>query len=470
MSKAMVGIAAAVVVALVGAAGIAGSAAVNGAQIRTRMEAAASQLPSSIPTGRLLQHTYRKGLFSSTQELTLGLGCPRDSHNKSDATAQVTVRHRIQHGPLPGFKTAAAAVIDSELVLDPVLAKRLEAYIGQQPPIGARTVVAFDGGYRMHVAVPSFNMQEARNRLEWQGLEADISADGWGPGHRVIYSVNMPGLAFSGQDARSKGEIQWRGLAMRGEVRVGDVWWASAGKGSAEIASLSVVVDAPGPQGRSQPVRFALRDAKFSSESARDGDLMSAASRMSAVGQVQDAVLETLDMQASIKRLHVPTYLRAIKSVADGMGACGAPVDPGALMARLRQDLLALLPYGPVYSLDRLAVQVGGKRAEVSYQASVEGVTESDITGNADPITLATKVKVKGELKVPVSWIGSTMAYFQGGRGANDVAAQAELAHVMLEQGASQGLLIREGEFIRSGFALDKGQLTVNGKALSALR
>ena len=48
-----------------------------------------------------------------------------------------------------------------------------------------------------------------------------------------------------------------------------------------------------------------------------------------------------------------------------------AAESPEVALAQVQQDLAALLPHNPEYSLDKLAVEIDGKRAEVSDRKSV---------------------------------------------------------------------------------------------------
>src|SRR5207244_9403618 len=110
-----------------------------------------------------------------------------------------TIRQRVKHGPFPGFSGFGAAVIDSELVVPDAARKVLDEITGGQPPISARTAVAFDGTLRSQVTMPAFHFRGPKGeQLSFQGLRAEVTSKG----DSLRYEMSVPSLNIAGKDER----------------------------------------------------------------------------------------------------------------------------------------------------------------------------------------------------------------------------------------------------------------------------
>jgi uncharacterized protein YdgA (DUF945 family) len=138
-------------------------------------------------------------------------------------------------------------------------------------------------------------------------------------------------------------------------------------------------------------------------------------------------------------------------------------VAPQLLLQQLQADMAALLPYSPEYALDKLALEIDGKRGELAYSAGVSGVTEAELQTPLQAL-LMSKGQIRAQARLPALWVEKTLATFGGGQ--KDAAAQVELANVMLAKMTGEGFVVRDGEMLSTQLSLDKGELSVNGKPL----
>ena len=154
------------------------------------------QLLAENPSAKIVSRDYQRGVFSATETVTIELfsnvtaAVARQQQEAMAANPgvklppvkplQIAVRSVIRHGPLPGFSKLAAAVVDSELVLDGELQQQVAAVFGTQKPLEVHSEYRFDGGGISTVRSPGFSTNWAagegagRNTLVWEGLRIDV--------------------------------------------------------------------------------------------------------------------------------------------------------------------------------------------------------------------------------------------------------------------------------------------------------
>lgn len=452
-------IAAAVAVVLAGTV-VVGGAAVTGSQAMKTIQGAPAQWHAQWPLLKVVDQKYQKGLFSATHSLTLSFGCGSTKDNP------ITIRQTIQHGPLPGFKSLAAAVVDTEIVVPENEKKAVAALIGSdKSPFTAHTVVGFGGATTTNFSIPAMNFTAPTGeKMAWQGLSGDMKH----AGGKIFYDVASPGFSFNGKDEKTTVDMKLAALRLHGEL--GDApgsFWLRPGAGEFELVSLDMNAVNSAQPGM-PPMKVSLSQLKGASENKLEGELLSNTGKLSAKGSVNDVRIDKMEMQVSIKRIHAPTYQRFIQRLIDtSITACDTKqqLSPQAVMAQMQQDLAALLPYNPEYALDKLAVEVDGKRGELSYSLGVAGATAADAQMPL-PMLLMSKGQLRGEIKLPSLWVEKMLGQFGGGS-KDDPAAQAEMTNVMISKFVNDGYVVRNGEMLTSKIAFEKGQLTVNGKPIT---
>lgn len=462
MKKAI--IAGAAIVALAGAA-VVGGAAVTGSQARKALQEAPAGWQAQWPLLKVVDQKYDKGLFGATHTLTLQLGCDAQAAAAEDAKLLVTLVQRVQHGPLPGFAGFGAAVVDTEVVVPEKARKALDELTGGKPPFTARTVVGFGGGSTTSVSMPAVKFTGPKGeQFAWQGLSGEVrqSGDTW------RYDFVTPGMTMTAKDERAAFDIKLTAFRMHGELSGTGSMWLRPGKGQGELVSMEISgAGTPGERPVS-PFKLALNQLKFSSDVRIEKDLISNIAKFSGNGSFNDARIDRVEMDVSLKRLHAPTYEKLVKRFLDTTAAaCDMKqgVSPQVMLSQMQQDVVALLPHNPEYSLDKLAVEFDGKRGELSYSLGLAGVTEADLQLPM-PALLMSKGQVKGQAKLPVAWVEKAMAKFggPGGQAPADPAAQAEMMNVMLGKLEGEGYIQRKDDMLSSTFSFDKGVMTVNGK------
>lgn len=458
------------VVGLVAAAAAAyvGGSYYVGQQVQQELRAQSDRLTAQLPFVKLTEQSYDKGLFSSTRTVAMKFGCeqPQDAASvpgMPPKSFELTVRDHIQHGPLIGGSTWGAASIQSELVLSPEAEKAVAQIFGNQKPLLITTTVGFDRHYTSRIESPRARLESpAGQQFVWQGLQATLSGDG--AGQAVSYELSMPGFEVSDKNQGARvtlSELRWKGEGQR----VGESIWVMTGKDHGQIGLMEMSMRLPMPgSGEVRPFLFALTDLKFDAEASVDQDLLTSKATVLGTGSFDGTKLDKLEMAASFKRLHVPSYQSLMSNLMKQSFSCDEQgADPQAMLAAMQADLMKLLPHDPEYALDKLAVEYGGKRGELSYAFGVKGVTEAD--AQLPPMALLmTKGQARADVKLPIAWIEQLLN--QPPIRATGTAPEPEMLGAMIDQFAEQGYVVRDGEHVAASVRFAAGQLELNGKPL----
>lgn len=454
MNKPLLG-GAVVVLALAGA--YAGGTLWSGHQVKVSYDEAFTRIEQQLPIIRIADRQFDKSLLGGTYTYTVKLACVPAGLPQAPG---ITLRDHIKFGPLPGFKTFAAATIDSELVLPADVQQALTKVFGDQAPYTLHTVVGYGGAVDSSLRIaPAKWTQEGEGAIDWKGLDlhAIALADG-----SVRYELTAPGLVIDMQDAHSPGRISMEGMAFRGDAAAGAPGsWLRSGKGSGEIAGMSFQF----ADGSGKDFKGTISGLTISSETTLANELLSSRSRLQGVGQFGDTKVDRITMDASMERIHAPTYEKIVKDLLAQAATCdgGQAADPRAAVAAMQAQMLQLLPYDPQYGLDKFEIDMGGKKAELSYRVGTKGVTKEDLAMPLQALFM-TKGEVTASAKLPVSWIDQALGAVSGGEHSS--APPPEFVHQMIDQIVAQGFVTRDGDVLSAQFSMSKGVMTINGKPL----
>jgi len=106
-----------------------------------------------------------------------------------------------------------------------------------------------------------------------------------------------------------------------------------------------------------------------------------------------------------------------------------------------------------VFSIDKLAFDLDGKRGEMSMSASLQGVDMDALWkgGVYAKQTLEQGAKLQAKARVPMAWL--TLA-----GGGNPEQAEQMVAGIV-----AQGMAQRDGEFLKTEFSFAGGVAKING-------
>jgi hypothetical protein len=195
-------------------------------------------------------------------------------------------------------------------------------------------------------------------------------------------------------------------------------------------------------------------------------------------GSVDQLAIDKVELKTSIRRVHAASYDQLISSLLGTALDCDPVAQQAAFAAQfpaLRKQLGELLVHDPEYALDSLAIELGGKRAELSYAAGTRGVRAGDLDGDLGQLMLrkgVLRASAKVHFELLVDLMVQAADSMPAGAGAVGLRpGQREQATVfatsMLAPLIQSGYLVHDGDIVQVSAALEAGQLLVNGKPMA---
>jgi uncharacterized protein YdgA (DUF945 family) len=485
-----------VAVPLALAAAYPASAWVIGKQVEAAI-GANYQLLAENPSAKIVQRDYQRGLFGATETVTIELfgevaqlmASQQQAMAKENPEAKlpepfkpirITVRSDIRHGPLPGFSTLAAAVVDSELVLDGDVQKQVSAVIGDQKPLQVHTEYRFDGGGLSAMKSPAFSTHwaadkgEGRNSLAWDGISMSVNFE---KGMKR-YSLQAEAPKLQLRDSQG-GSVLMSGLRLEGtQQRVFDdepLLYAGAQK-----FTLAEVNVSTGKEGASPVV---LKQVAYAVDIPVNGDFIDIMVKLGAESlQVEKQNYGPAHYDVSVRHLHARTtlsfYRTLLKLYSDPALQVAAQSDPKLMLAPLAKPALELLKFSPEISIDRVSFRSPEGDATLAARVKLKDFKDEDL-GN--PLMLLAKLDASAEISLPEAMVstlaGNAPAVQEKMQQKADeevsveeaVAARNEKLRQQLAVFIEQGLVLREGSLIKSKLAFSNGQMSINGKPFNPM-
>jgi len=484
--KAVLGtLAAAIAVAYGGATWWAGS------KIESAYATALGELPKQTALVRVADRSYERGFLGAVSTVTLEIGCaadtaaaqapaakpaePADEADSDDdagpvpfKTMRITFRDSIRHGPIAGG-TLAAAVIDSELVFDVKGQAEAEKLFGKAKPLTAHTRVGFDGGYTSDLAVAPVKLaEEGKAQFAWQGAQARIEMNG--ARTHVRYELTMPGLDVV--DARTGATFKMGKITGKADMDQTAGWMLATGKTEGRLESLEFAAPKGlgGASGKPLPAVL-LQNVDLRGEATIQDGLYASTGTLKGTGKVGDTRISGFEMSSGARRIHAAGYKKLAdawmqSAAVNGCGKGGGKASQAAMKAlfdQLGPDLKAMAKHGPEFGLDKLQVEIDGKRAELSYSVGLAGVTDEDLAAPGQMLLMKRGV-LKASARLPMQWIEQVAA-----TGAESgQTPPPELVAGLVEQGEAQGFVKRDGSDVTSQVEFSEGSLKLNGKPMGA--
>ena len=466
-----------------------------GSKVKSSYEAALEELPKQTALVRVIDRKYESGFFGAVSTVTFEFGCaadtaaaakpadakpaePGEEDDDEEAEAEsapfkpvrITVRDTIRHGPIAGG-TLAAATIDSELVLDVKAQAEAEKLFGKAKPLTAHTKVAFNGGYATDLTVAPIKLaEEGKGQFTWQG--AQMRAEMNGARTQVNYSLAMPGLDLT--DTRTGVTLKMGKLAGKADMNKSEGWILATGKTEARLDSFEFAAPkglGAGGSGKPLPAVL-LQNIDMIADANIKDSLYESIGTIKGTGKVGETKIDKFEMTSGGRRIHAAGYKKLadawMQSAAiNGCGKGGSKASQAAMQALMEQlapDLKAMAKYNPELGLDKMLVEIGGKRGEISYTAGMVGVTDEDLKDPGMALLMKRGV-LKASVRLPMQWIEQIAA-----TGAESgQTPPPEMVAGLVEQGEGMGFVKRDGTDITSQVEYSEGNLKVNGKPLGGM-
>lgn len=410
---------------------------------------------------KISEAAYERGIFSSKYTFKIHAGCDQDAAVNSPA---LTVRQRIQHGPVPGFTSLGRVAIDTEIDTPSELRTLLKNGAEASTLIKAHTLLNLLGGgvTQISTAALEFEEQNKKTQLSVKALLLQIrhAANG-----QIHYELNWPGMSAVSREEGAAGNMNIDALSVRGETRfdennpLGFVMDTS----SSELKSLMVLGHVHGNQ-----TKIAFSNIKTDSKTSLENGLFNNVSHLDAQASINNTPIPKLRLNTSFKRIHAGTYAQILQTIFHPGMLCGSATGLEASAVQGEAIMAAgaaLLTHNPEFSVDALELDMDGLSGKMAYAFGVQGLTAEDLNGSAGPLfgeAVARKAYASGHIEIPTPWLEKIMVDATPTRQAQDQA----MLEAMITQAIDEGYVKREGQMLSSQFKMENGVLKVNDKSM----
>lgn len=423
------------------------------------------------PYIKLVSRDFQRGLFSSTEIATIELVWPAEltspeseegtlskTNNTPLATPiRISVRTEIQHGPLPGFSTLAAAVADSELALTAEQQQQVAAVMGDKKPLQVHTVFKIFGGGTSTLSSPAFafdlpKKEDSKNaRASWSGLQMTVDFSS----HMKHYTMQAEAPGFEIKDDTG-GLAQLTGLRLTADQTrlFDDVPGLFSGTTKMTVDQLSFTEGKPaeGAADESAGQALLVKQVIYDASIPVNGEYIDLIGKIGVeTAQLGDQNYGPAHYDFSLRHLHARStadlYKALMKWYADPARLAAKEADSQLKsMEPLREPALALLKYSPEIHVDRISFKSPQGEAQISASAKLGALQPEEL---ANPFLLIGKLDINADLRLPEDLVNNTLQPEQiGGL-------------------VAQGYVTRDGNMLSSKVAFANGQVTVNGKAFN---
>ncbi len=456
---------------------------ITGKHLETKL----AQTPNQdlfFPAFKVVKQTYRRGLFSSTQESTIELniaGLPHKDatppppapdgnavaanpneveklENKLHQAPQFHIINHIQHGPIPGIVGIAASKVDTELVLDAASMAEIKKVFGEKKFLEIRTVLNYNGGGTVKISSPAINANvgTGQDKLNWKGIGFEIGFDA--AYKKLKFDLASPGLEMNAADGSSAlkiGEIKMNGNAERAYPE-GFIYLGTS-KASVHHVAFSNT--------KTPNVNFAFNDLSLENATTSKNDLIDTAVKFSiAKIELNKTDFGNFHYDYSLTHLHGPTISKLLKDL-HSFNQTGNPTGTDSektsdLHYTWKQLSTELLKHNPVFSLDRLSLT--SKGGEFRASATVK-LTGADTIDMENPTQLLSTLDSVIDISLAEPLVQELVENTQ-----TDPNARTMMLNTFHSQVAAleaQGYIQRNDTTIHSQIVWKEGKLLINGKA-----
>ena len=426
------------------------------------------KLEESAPFLKVSDNEYRRGLFSSTQRLTIAFP------GGKGAAESITFMNVIKHGPFPGFAGLGVASIEHSWEFDEATQKEVTKAFGAAPPFAATTTIAIDGTGVTELRGAPAAYSSGDGTLTWQGLTGTVRFSKGLESYTGEFSAPLFSATGKNGGATVKGvtaRFDQRRMPGFDDLYLGSmvlsVEAVSFKDAAAEGRVEKLIVDADASSADNQ-----FMDAKVGARAAR---VVTA-----------DVDVADVDYAFSMRHLHAPSLAQWTKAMkAAGPKQAGAKPDTAALMAQMEamQSAMkihgvALLKYEPVIAIDRINLKTKDGEMKMSGTVRLPGVTDADMQ---QPFNLIGKVDAAATIAIPEAFARNQFAQSKvraaktqlgdlSEAQATEIAATAgsEFAQMLATFG-QQGYFVSEGGLLKSKIAFKGGALMINDKPFNPM-
>ncbi len=380
---------------------------------------------------------YRRGWFSSEQELTLE---PAQLPFAA-GSLRVTVHNTIHHGPLCGITCIGLAGVDSHVVFNEELQARLAGIFGGAEPLSIKTRLGLFGGGSTHISSPAFKDAVIS--------DASLASDGIAADNRYTanfdtYStqVSVPRISYASKDGK-RFEISNVAIDVHSKRTLRTLYTGDSSFSIGKIAYGNTV----------GPGAFTAADVRVNSQTGIADGFMQAAVKYD-LGAVQAGALAltSTKMDITFRHLEADSLERLTAQLREvNRDATITPQDRSArILEAIKAPMMSLLEKQPEIGIDQMVIATAAGSSVITGSIKFKQLVAGDFDGDAGAKALIKKVDVDLDVSIDDAFLNS----LPGGQSST----------ARLQPFIAQGLATHDGGKFHTSVGFHDGQTTFNGK------
>jgi uncharacterized protein YdgA (DUF945 family) len=413
-----------------------------------------------VPYINIVRRDYRRGIYSSTEEVTYALGGSIFNSVRAAGRgdwldhAQFTVRNTIHHGPLPQLRAFAPATVDTEMVLAPQVREKLAA-LGNKGGFTIHTRMKWLGGGTTIVTSTPFQIQTPQGgEFSWRGGDARIEY-GRDYGSQSI-SFASPGFSLQNPvpNADSAGLLQvtFGSLKLTTDTRLA---FDALHVGTTHLALADLAIVNP-----AKDFKLTLQGLSLDSKAQVTGEYVDTEVilRTGAL-QAPKFAATRLNYDAHVDHVHGPSgaaLMRALRAAQVGAAATSSPpADAGQkVLEAFQTSGIDILLRDPVIDVQHTGFATPDGELVLSLKATMPGVTRADLVFNPQTL-VATAVKflqASADVRIDTALLDKVL----------DGSGNGDIITTQLQGLQRQGYIKLDGKALTTHLVFQNGHLKVN--------
>lgn len=400
----------------------------------------------------IVKRDYRRGVYSSTEEVTYALGgsilktVRAAGHGEWADHAQFTVRNTIHHGPLPQLRAFAPATVDTEIILPPQAREKLAAALGNKGGLTIHTRMKWFGGGTTIVKSTPFQTQNPRGgEFTWRGVDARAEFGRNNDSHSG--TLDSPGFSVKGPAVNVNfGRLQFNDDMQRvfDAMNVGTVHLT--------LADLGIDV-------LSKDYKLSLRNMVIDAKSDVTGEYLNTGATLS-TGALQSPKFAAtrVGYEFHLDHVHGPSaaaLMQAIRAAQAEAVTSSPPTDPGPkILEAFKTSGFDILLHDPVLDIQHTGFTTPDGELVLSIKAAMPGVTRADLDGNPQLLTASVLKFLQATVDVRIDTALLDKLLDSSGKG-DSITAQ-------LQGLQRQGYIKLDGKALTTHLVYQSGRLKVN--------
>ncbi len=407
-----------------------------------------------VPYIALIKRDYRRGVYSSTEEVTYGLDTSMQSTLAAMGNANLTggvptrfvLRNTIHHGPLPQLRAFAPATVDSRIVLPAAVQQKLAAAIGSQGGLTIHTRVKWLGGSTTLVHGDAVQWKTPDGgELNWRGVDARVDL-GRELGSESI-ALRAPGFGLKGPAVN----VNLENLEISADQKLA---FGTLNAGPARMTLGHVDIEAP-----AREFKASARNLSLDARSSIDGDYLSSGGSFDLdTLQVGKFAASKAGYEIHFDHLHGPSAAALIKSLrtAEAPGAVNATAADfsAKILEPFKTSGSEILLHEPVLRIPRLGFKTPDGELLVAMNLTLPGVTRAELDGPPEflKMTLMKHLRAAVDARIDTALLDKLL----------DSTGKGDTITAQLQGLQRQGYIKLEGKALTTHLAFQDSRLKVN--------